>query len=152
MIHLVGNGSKCPRVRVIGSMSFFFLLAILGSCGSGKTLELAAHAVEQFHSQMNSEQYQAIYAASDDGLHKATNEAEFIELLQAIHRKLGNVQTSTRSNSQVGAYTGQGIVVTLVYETTFKEGSGTEQFLWHVRDNQPVLLGYHINSKDLITK
>jgi hypothetical protein len=86
-------------------------------------------------------------------LHGATqNEADFIALLQAIHRKRGKVQSSTRSNFQVGVSTGQGSVVTLVYETTFDESSGIEQFLWHMRDNQPVLLGYHINSNALITK
>jgi hypothetical protein len=101
---------------------------------------------------LNSEQYEAIYAAADEGLHKAATEEEFVALLQAVHRKLGKVQTARRNNFQVGVSTGQGTIVTLVYNTTFVQGSGTEQFLWHMRDNQPVLLGYHISSNALILK
>ena len=133
-------------------ISTLLLLTVLSSCGSGKSLGIATKGVEQFHSQLNSEQYEAIYAAADEGLHKAANEEEFVALLQAVHRKLGKVQTSQRNNFQVGVSTGQGTVVTLVYNTTFDQGSGTEQFLWHMRDNQPVLLGYHISSNALILK
>jgi hypothetical protein len=44
----------------------------------------------------------------------------------------------------------QGIEVVLAYNTTLDEGAGTEQYLWHMQDNRPVLLGYHGNSNDLI--
>ena len=140
--------TRLPKLGLYGT-SIFLLLTALASCGSGKIVEIAAQGVEQFHSQMNAEQYQTIYAAADEGLHTVTNETDFIALLQAVHKKLGKVQTSQRSNYQVGMSTGQGTVVTLVYNTTFDQGSGTEQFLWHMRDNQPVLLGYHINSNAL---
>jgi hypothetical protein len=152
MINLVGDKLKCPLVRVTGRMSLFFFLTALISCSSGKSLEIAAKAVDQFHSQLNSEQYQTLYAAADEGLHKAGTEADFVALLQAVHKKLGNVQSSKRSNFQIGISTGQGTVVTMVYDTTFEQGPGTEQFLWHMQGDQPVLLGYHINSNALITK
>ena len=115
-------------------------------------MEIATKGVEQFHSQLDSERYQEIYATADEGLQKTTTEGDFVTLLQAVHKKLGKVQTSQRSNFQVGISTGEGTVVTLVYQTTFDQGSGTEQFLWHMRDNQPWLSGYHINSNALITK
>jgi hypothetical protein len=133
-------------------ISILFALTVLSSCASGKNVQNATKGVEQFHSQMNTEQYQTIYAAADEGFHKVTNEADFVALLQAVHKKLGNVQTSQQTNFQVGVSTGQGTVVTLVYETTFDQGSGTEQFLWHMRDNQSVLLGYHITSNALVLK
>lgn len=133
-------------------MSILLFLTVISSCSSGKDVQIAEQSVEQFHSQMDSEQYQTIYSAADEGFHKATNEADFVALLQSVHKKLGKVQTSQRSNFQVGVSTGQGIVVTLVYNTTFGQGSGTEQFFWHMRDNRPLLLGYHINSNDLILK
>jgi|HubBroStandDraft_2_1064218.scaffolds.fasta_scaffold403222_1 hypothetical protein len=133
-------------------VSVLLAVTVLSACASGKNVQNAAKSVEQFHSQLNTEQYQTIYEAADEGFHKVTNEADFAALLQAVHKKLGNVQTSQRTNSQVGVYTGQGTVVTLIYQTTFDQGSGTEQFLWHMRDNQPVLLGYHINSNALVLK
>ncbi len=52
----------------------------------------------------------------------------------------------------VGWHSGQGETVSLVYDTTFTQGTGTEQFVWHVKDNTASLYGYHINSSDLVTK
>ena len=144
--------SPHSSARISGRVSILLALTVLSACASGKNVQNATKSVEQFHSQLNTEQYQGIYAAADDGLHKATNETDFVAFLQAVHKKLGNVQTSQRTNFQVGVSTGQGTVVTLVYDTTFEQGSGTEQFLWHMRDNQPALLGYHINSNALILK
>jgi len=138
--------------RVSFRVSILLALTVLSSCASGKNVQNATKGVEQFHSQMNMEQYQTIYVAADEGFHKATNEADFVALLQAVHKKLGNVQTSQRTNFQVGMSTGQGTVVTLVYNTAFDQGSGTEQFLWHMSDSQPMLLGYHINSNALVLK
>jgi hypothetical protein len=138
--------------RVPCWLLIFLVLAGLSSCGSSESLKNSTKSVELFHSQLNSEQYQNIYAAADEGLQKTTTEGDFVAFLQAVHKKLGNVQTSQRSNFQVGVSTGQGTTVTLVYQTSFEQGSGTEQFLWHMRGNQPVLLGYHINSNALILK
>ena len=152
MIHFLGNNISHPKESTLSRTLLVLVLTVLSSCGSNKTVEMATKAVEQFHSQLNAEQYQTIYAASDEGLQRTTNDPDFEALLQAVHKKLGKVQTSQRSNFQIGMSTGQGTVVTLIYNTTFDQGSGTEQFLWHMRDNHPVLLGYHINSNALVTK
>jgi hypothetical protein len=105
-----------------------------------------------FHAQLDTEQFSSIYAAADDKFHAATSEGDFIKLLQAIHNKLGTVRDSSLRNTGVAWFAGQGASVTLVYETRFSDGAGTEQFVWHIKDNQASLYGYRINSNDLITK
>lgn len=126
---------------------------LLSSCGSAtRNVKLAQQSVQQFHSELDSEQYAVVYAASDDKLHQATSEPDFVKLLGSIHQKLGNVRESNLRNSGVAWFAGQGATVTLVYDTEFAEGAGTEQFVWHIRDNGPALYGYHINSNDLVTK
>lgn len=40
----------------------------------------------------------------------------------------------------------------MVFDTHFSGGTGTENFIWHVRNNRAELYGYHIYSNDLITK
>jgi hypothetical protein len=152
MIHF--SGDKLPRLsaRIPCGVAILLVLSVLSACGSGKNMEIATKGVDEFHAQLNSEEYQSIYAVADENLQKTTTEGDFVALLQAVHKKLGNVQKSQRSNFQIGVSTGQGMVVTLVYQTTFDQGSGTEQFNWHMRDNQPMLLGYHINSNALIVK
>ena len=116
---------------------------LLCSCGSAtKNLQLAEQNVEQFHSELDSAQYAAVYAACDERFHQATTESDFVKLLEAVHRKLGNVQQANLRNTGVAWFAGQGATVTLVYETKFAEGTGTEQLVWHVKDNGAALYGY----------
>jgi hypothetical protein len=126
---------------------------VLASCGSpSKNLQLAKDSVGVFHAQLDTEQYDSIYAGTDDGFRKLTSQTDFVKLLQAIHNKLGTVQQADLRNTGVAWYAGQGATVTLVYDTKFRDGAGSEQFVWHIKDNQASLYGYHINSNDLITK
>jgi len=140
-----------PTVRYFAAICATSVL--LCSCGSSaKSLQLAEQNVEQFHSELDSEQYAAVYAASDEKFHQATSESDFVKLLDAIHRKLGNVQQAKLHTTGVAWFAGQGATVTLVYQTKFAEGTGTEQFVWHVKDDGATLYSYRINSNELVTK
>lgn len=142
------TGRQLFRTFCIVSMG-----VLLSSCGSStRSVELAKQSVELFHSQLDTEQYTTLYAASDDKLHQATSESDFVNLLGAIHRKLGYVQQSDLRNTGIAWFAGQGATVTLVYETKFSQGTGIEKFVWHIKDNSPLLYGYNINSNDLVTK
>jgi hypothetical protein len=136
-------------------IAFGLVIACLfvSSCGSNsKGVALAKRNVEQFHTQLNAEQYAAMYAASDEKLHRSTTEADFTKFLEAIHKKLGSAQQADLQNWRVAWYLGQGATVSLVYQTKFSEGSGTENFVWHIQDGIATLYGYNINSNELITK
>lgn len=147
-----------PRLRCFaanpayrpGLIATIFIL--LAGCGSANDVRLAEQGTGQFHSQLDSEQYRAVYAQADENLHKAATETDFVNLLEAVHHKLGRVQKSQRRNYQLNWSTAQGTVVTLIYDTAFDGGNSTEQFAWRIHENQPVLIGYHINSNALITK
>lgn len=109
-------------------------------------------SVLEFRSQLDSEHYHAIYTGADDGLRKGANEQDFTALMQAVHRKLGHVQESHLLSRSEEWATGVGRLVTLVYDTKFAGGSGTEQFVWHIRDNRALLFEYRLNSNEMITK
>lgn len=129
------------------------IAACVCSCGSPtKDAALAKQAVDDFHSQLDSEQYASLYTAADPKLHDLTTKTDFVNLLSAVHRKLGTVRQANLRTWNAGWYTGQGTTVTLTYNTTFSSGSGTEEFVWHISDNRARLYGYHINSADLIEK
>ena len=122
---------QCIALTVVVACSF------LSSCGSTtKTRELAKRNVEQFHAQLNAEQYAAIYAACDEKFHQASSEADFTKLLDAVHKKLGSAQQSDLQNWRVAWLAGQGATITLAYGTKFSEGSATETFVWHVKDDK----------------
>jgi hypothetical protein len=126
---------------------------MLISCGStAKNITLAETSVDQFHSQLDTEQYAALYASTDAKFHEVASEGDFVKLLQAIHAKLGFVRQSNLRGAGAAWHTGSGTTVTLVYDTKFAQGAATEQFVWHISDNAATLYGYHINSNDLISK
>jgi hypothetical protein len=152
MVNLAGRSRLILRMHHVLAMICSTSM-LLSSCGSStKSVELARQGTDQFHSQLDSEQYAAIYAASDGKLHQATSESDFVKLLQGVHHKLGTVQQSSLRNTGIAWFAGQGATVTLVYDTRFAEGSGTEKFVWHINDNRAALYGYHISSNDLVTK
>ena len=145
---------ECSRkLQRYGILAALCASGVLVSCGSpGKNLQLAKDSVGMFHAQLDAEQYSSIYSTTDEKFHQVTTEADFTKLLQAIHNKLGTVQQSNLRNERLGWYAGQGAAVTLVYDTKFADGAGTEQFVWHISGGQATLYGYHINSNDLITR
>jgi len=133
------------------------LLAIAGavifsSCGYSDDTAAAEAGVATFHSQLNSAQLHAIYEGADDAFRKATTEPDFDAFMNAVRRKLGDVQQSQITNYRVGYFTGQGTVVTLVYQTQFAGGSGTEEFAWHIEDKRAYLVRYNVNSNALVLK
>jgi uncharacterized protein YcfL len=145
---------RVPSIRLfrrfcLSVLAVFFLSA---GCGSTQNIELAKDAVEQFHTQLDTEQYKAVYTAADDKFHSSITEADFSNLLEAIHRKLGMVQKSDLRNTRLYWYPGQGSSVTLVYSTTFTAGKGVESFVWRMNNNRAALYSYYINSNDLIVK
>jgi hypothetical protein len=137
------------RLVLLPTFATCFFLA---GCGSTQNIELAKGAVEQFHSQLDTEQYKAVYAAADDGFHRSMSETDFTNLLNAIHRKLGVVKKSDLRNMRLSWNFGRGATVSLVYDTTFDSGRGVESFVWHLNNNQPALYSYYISSNDLIIK
>jgi hypothetical protein len=140
-----------PRISCLTGI--LAVCVLFSSCGSSNTsIEQAKQSVVQFHSQLDTEQYSVIYAASDEKFRQATSQTDLATLLEAVHRKLGAVEQSNLRNTGVAWFAGQGATVTLIYDTRFAEGTGSEKFVWHVKDNVPALYSYNIMSNELITK
>jgi hypothetical protein len=126
------------------------ICAFLSGCASEeRDLKVAEHAVGLFHSQLDAEEYSAIYQAAGAEMKGATNEPNFVKLLQNVHQTLGAVHDSVPKT--VTFRLAQGTIL-LGYETTFARGSGREQFEWKVANGQAVLYSYLIDSRDLEKK
>ena len=146
--------NRKSRLRAI---CYVLVLVFVGmgliACGSSsKSIELAKGNVGIFHAQLDTEQYGAIYAATDAKFKAASTEPDFTKLLGAVHNKLGTVREANLRNTGVAWFAGQGATVTLVYETKFTEGSASEQFVWHIKDGEATLYSYRVNSNDLVTR
>jgi hypothetical protein len=127
------------------------LLVTSNSCSLTKGKGIAEAAVAQFHNQYNAGQFRDIYSQTDEGFKKSASEADFVALLEALHRKLGTVKQANQAGWGVNA-TPMGTMATLAYEVEFSEGKGTEQFVFHISGDKAMLYNYNVNSPLLITK
>ena len=127
------------------------LLVASSSCSLTKGKGLAEAAVKQFHNQYNAGQFREIYNQADGEFKKSASEADFIALLEALHRKLGTVKQSNPAGWGVNA-TPMGTIATLAYQVEFSEGKGTENFVFRISGDKAMLYNYNVNSPLLITK
>jgi len=125
---------------------------IASGCGGVfKGKKAAEQAVADFHKLYNDGKLAEIYSAGHSKLKSATSEKEFLAFLGAVQRKLGKVTQTSSAGFNVRTFNFTTTVV-LNQSTTFERGSGTETFTFQTEGNKAVLVGYNINSNDLILK
>jgi hypothetical protein len=126
----------------------------LVSSGCGKILktkQVAEAGVADFHKAYNDGNWSAIYTNSHATFQKNTSEKQFNDLLGAMQRKLGKATQSANIGFNIRSFNLTTTTV-LNQKSTFEQGSGDEVFTFEMTDGKPVLVGYHINSNDLILK
>lgn len=137
------------------TMSLFLVLSTaLFASGCGKMFkgkQVAEQAVADFHKLYNEGMLAEIYSAGHSKLKSATTEKQFLEFIGAVERKLGKVTQTSNVGFNVRAFNLTTTVV-LNQSTTFEQGAGTEVFTFEMDGDKAVLVGYNINSKDLILK
>ena len=134
----------------IRQLAILFTVVSMAACSMADDTALAEAQVAQFHQGLDSQQFEAMYENGGQELKGAATKTDFVALLSAVHRKLGAVTSSNKVSWHVNYHT-SGSFVTLGYETTFANGKGTEQFVYKLSDDKALLVGYHINSNELIT-
>jgi opacity protein-like surface antigen len=123
----------------------------LAGCSTGVGTKLAEQAVPKFHTMLDAGEFDAIYAATADDFKQATKREEFVSILEAVHRKLGNTKSADMKGWNINYHT-SGTFITLNYATTYTEGEASEQFVYRLQDDKVLLVGYHVNSNALILK
>ena len=141
-------------MKILYTHIILIMTAILMFAGCGKVMkgkERAEKGIADFHALYNAEQFSEIYNSAHADFRKTTSAEKLGELLGAIYTKLGKVATTRNINWNINQFNLTTRVV-LVQETTFEDGTGTETFTFVLNDDKAVLLGYNINSTDLIIK
>jgi hypothetical protein len=128
--------------------------AVLFFAGCGDTIDgksIAEPQVVRFHERLTARQFDEIYSSAGSELKKAVAKEKLTELLAAIDRKLGHLKSSKETNWNVQTFNLRTTVV-LVQESEFERGTATETFTYVVTDRKPELVGYSINSWDMLVK
>jgi|SRR5215472_8527143 len=128
----------------------FLAALLLVSCSSSEDLTIVRSGIAHFRELMTAEQFGQIYAEAANDLKNSATEKQLTDFLAAVNRKLGSAKDS-KDNGWAINFRTSGTVVTLTLKTEFERGSGIETFVYRVAGKDAQLMGYHLNSNDLIT-
>ena len=134
--------------------TFVFLVTlalVLSGCSVSADTTAAEASVPKFHELLDAGKFVEIYEQSSEDLKRVATQQDFVALLEAVHRKLGNARSSEKQGWNVNYHT-SGTFVTLTYKTLYTEGEAAEQFVFRMQNKVAALAGYHINSNALILK
>ena len=144
------------RKRVLWKWSLLAAALLLGylmwQCGSGLSAgaRLSDAAVQHFHSQLDSGDYEAILQESDPAFQNADSHEELVKFLTGVHSKLGALRGAARTNLSVNADT-RGTFINTTYKSTFEQGDAVETFTWRKAGSGLKLVTYRIESKAFFT-
>ena len=128
------------------------LLLFLGlACGGSYNEAVVADEVSMFESRFNEGKFVEIYKNSAKSLQEASSEREFVDLLSAISKKLGRMGEKKLVKWNVN-YGPMETIVTYQYDSSFEKGKAVETFRFSVNKDSAKIVGYFINSTDLITR
>lgn len=134
------------------------LIVVVAACaalvGCGDLLKgksLAEPQVATFHARLNQRQFDDIYTEAGDQFRKAATKEKVVQLFSAIDRKLGPAKSWTTKTWTTHT---RNFVTTavLVVDTVFEKGAGTETFTFRISGDSAIMIGYHINSLDMLTQ
>ena len=146
-----GSSVKETSMRRMAALFVAVLCVSVAGYGAKKDLATTDSAVVKFHAQLDAGNFDQIYLDSGDGMKKATTQQKLVDLLSAIHRKLGNVKSANRRNFFINWGT-SGRTIRVNYDTQFDADTAGEEFVFTVAGDDAQLVGYHISSNALVTK
>ncbi len=112
----------------------------------------AARLGGELHQRIDEEQWDDIYAEADPKYKEAVEEEKSQALLQAIHRKLGNMTKITMDTWQIQTTT-SGTFLRASFSTTYSTGATSrDSFVWRKDASTYRLVNWNINSEALILK
>lgn len=125
-------------------------LVCTSGCGVSTSRQQAAAAIDVFHNELNAGDFDAIWNGADDQFRETVSRQSYDKFVGAVHRKLGRALRTSNQNWSVRSLNLRTSIV-LVQHTEFEYGKGTETFTFSVRGDSVKLVGYHIESMDLVT-
>lgn len=122
--------------------------ATLQGCGQQENFDNAEQSVTLFHDRLNRGVYEEIWELTAPNFRDGQVRDNARAIFSAMHSRLGMVLESQNIGTSYYTSGDDGATATLVYQTTFERGSGTEVFTFIIESGTSMLWGYNINSDD----
>ncbi len=133
------------------TLAILFTAALVGCGGFSRGKPTAEKAIAQFHELYNQGKLDDIWKGADAQFRTVSSKQQYDGLMTAVQRKLGKVTSTSNSGWRVQSFNLQTTVL-MSQNTAFEHGQGTESFTFALHGTNAVLVGYNIQSMDLITK
>jgi hypothetical protein len=128
---------------------FAAAVVVLAGCSIGADVPAAKNAAEKLHRQLDAGKFAEIYRGSSQEMKSAIPEAGLVQLLDAVHRKLGKFVSAPDPGWNDQLNTG-GHFITLSYQSKYERGEATETIVFRIDGGAAKLAGYNIQSQALI--
>jgi hypothetical protein len=131
-------------------MIFRLLLAFAGTlalaaCNPGAQLEDAQQQITQIQALYNAGDARGIYRLGGDAFRKAAPVKQLEAMMTLFKVRLGAIESSKQSGFNSGFHNGI-TTTTVVMQTRFAKGEGTETYLFHGSGEEMELVGWTVNS------
>ena len=138
------------RTVVVGTLLILLGLILLWTCGKSTyhNYHIASKAVEQFHQQLDSGDFEGIYGDTADEFRRASSRDAEIKFFETVHQKMGNSGKMSSKGFHINWQNGV-LNVNQVFETEFALGRAQEGFIWVIDHDQPRLQTYRIDAANL---
>ncbi len=128
------------------------LLALATGCGGlTKGKGAAEQGIAHFHDLYNQSKFDQIWQDASPKFRAASAKPKYDEFMAALQRKLGNVVSTTNTTWNVGTFNTE-TTARMAQHTIFEKGQGTESFTFSIDGTNATMVGFNIESMDLITK
>tara|TARA_B100000678_G_C18202284_1_gene499968 strand:- start:302 stop:808 length:507 start_codon:yes stop_codon:yes gene_type:complete len=125
------------------------IAVLLAGCNPVEQAKDSREAVDVFHERLNAGDDRAIWANAGEELREAIPREDFFRLLGTVRKSLGPVEETSQQNVNMRSNP-QGTFTTLQMETHFERGRGVETFVFGGSGDSMRLVGYYINSPDMM--
>jgi len=110
--------------------------------------QISSDAVDRFHQELNAGDYAQIYEDATDEFRRAGSREDLNKFFDNIRQKMGTAGKRNPAGFHVNWQNGR-LWVDQVFNTQFEKGQGQEYFLWEIRQGQPHLYHYRVDSPNL---
>jgi len=125
---------------------------IMTGCGGLIKAKAASEAaIHHFHQLLSDGKFEDIWEEASPKFRNASKKEKYDEFMSALQRKLGKVKSTSNVSWKVSTYN-LTTTVLMTQKTVFEKGEGTESFTFEIDGDKAVLVGYNVQSMDLITK
>jgi hypothetical protein len=133
------------------------IVVFLGLAGAGiyklvgtfsRAGERGDAAVAAFHRDYNAQNIAAIHSGATPAFRTAAPLEKFTQFSGMLHQKLGDWKSGDRTGINLKNYNGKK-TMELTYNSTFANGSGTEEFVLDYNGAEPLLISYNVKSTAL---